>query len=83
MGHGASDHKPYRTKEEEKVWEEKCPIIFLRKKMLEEDMKEAEIKDIALQIKSEIDEALEYALNSSEPTIERVKESIFYERTNI
>lgn len=83
MGHGASDHKPYRTKEEEKEWFRKCPIECFKKRLLEQpNIIEEEINDINIKVEMEIDEALEYSLNSPNPTISRVKESIFYEGNN-
>jgi len=84
MGHGASDHRPYRTKNEEKIWKQRCPIEFLRKIMIEKYNIEAdELLNINKMIDKEIEEALEYAINSPDPDISRIKESVFYEGNNL
>lgn len=68
FGHGASDHRPYRTKEEEKEWMEKGPIVRFKKRMIEENtMSEEEIKKIDEEAKREAEESGEYAINSPEP----------------
>jgi TPP-dependent pyruvate/acetoin dehydrogenase alpha subunit len=84
MGHGASDHRPYRTKTEEREWIKKCPLEFLKKHMLKKNnIKEKEIIDIEKNIEIEIDEAVNYAFNSPDPDISKIKDSVFYERNNI
>jgi len=84
MGHGASDHKPYRTKEEEKQWENKCPIKCFKKELIEKyHIEEKELNKIEKEIKEELEQAMEFAYSSPNPTISIVKESIFYEGNNI
>jgi len=84
FGHGASDHRPYRTKEEEIEWIAKCPIECFKKRLLiQDDIKEKEINIIDAKVDKEIQESLEYAFNSPDPDMSRVKESIFYERNNV
>ena len=84
LGHGASDHRPYRTKKEENEWIKKGPIKVFEKMLLKDQgMDQKELDSIIKKVDKEIDEALEYAMSSPEPDISRVKESIFYERENI
>ncbi len=56
----------YRSKEELDFWMDKCPIKTLQKKMTLED---SQIED---QISHEIDEAIDFARNSSFPSMEGV-----------
>lgn len=84
MGHGASDHKPYRTKEEEQEWLQKCPVQCFKEKLINNfKIPVTEIEKINRTIDKEIEEALEYAINSPEPDLGRIKEAIFFERNNI
>lgn len=84
MGHGASDHKPYRTKEEEQVWIKKCPIECFKKNLVNNyKIPINEIEIIDKTVEKEIDEALEYAFSSAEPDLNILREAIFFERNNI
>lgn len=84
MGHGASDHKPYRTKEEEQEWLKKCPVQCFKEKLINNfKIPVTEIKKINRTVEKEIEEALEYAFNSPEPDLGRIKEALFFERNNI
>jgi len=69
LGHGASDHRPYRTRDEENRWKsENDPINRLKEAMiasgqLDESCYE-KIKETAL---ADADDALEYADSSPKP----------------
>jgi len=68
LGHGLSDNRSYRTKEEEAEWRKRCPIQRMRTYLLEESLANAEelerIRDV---LKAEVDEAENFALTSPEP----------------
>ena len=78
LGHGASDHRPYRTREEEKEWMEKGPIVRFKKRLVEEGvMTEDEIDTMQEETKKEAEEAGEYALNSPEPDPKDVEKYLY------
>ena len=84
FGHGASDHKPYRTKEEEQVWMRQCPVDSYKAELLHQlKISTKDIVEIDKKIEKEILDAVEYAFNSPEPDFKLVEESIFYERNNV
>jgi len=67
-GHSVSDPGKYRTKEEVKEYKDKDPINILEKKMLKEKITtEAAIKKLKAEVKVEIDEAVQFAEESSFP----------------
>lgn len=79
-GHSKSDANVYRTKEEITSWmsEEKDPIARWRKILLDEKViteKEAEaIEEKAYEI---IDEAVEFAENSPEPSLDTIEKGVY------
>ena len=67
-GHSRSDPRVYRTKEEEKFWKDRDPIITFPVKMIEAGiLTNDETKNIEGEVKQEIEEATEYAINSPYP----------------
>ncbi len=67
-GHSVSDPAKYRTKDEVKEYKDRDPINVLEAKMIKEKIAtEDAIKKIKADIKAEIDEAVEFAENSSYP----------------
>lgn len=67
-GHSMSDPAKYRTKDEVSEFKDKHdPITKVRDKMLEEGVKEDEIKDIDKEIKAIVNEAADFAKDSPEP----------------
>ncbi len=67
-GHSRSDPREYRTKEEEKFWHDRDPIIVLREKLLNEKLctfeELDEIKDKAF---ATIEDATKFAMDSPWP----------------
>ncbi|MDK2896700.1 MAG: acetoin:2,6-dichlorophenolindophenol oxidoreductase subunit alpha [Candidatus Atribacteria bacterium] len=76
-GHSKSDAQAYRTKEEVREWKEKCPIKFLGGHLKEEGVKEAELESIRKKVEAEIEEAVEFALKSPEPTLEEARRMVY------
>ncbi len=67
-GHSVSDPGKYRSKEELKEYKDLDPIKVVENKILKDKIaSEAEIKAIKDLIKTEIDEAIEFAENSDYP----------------
>lgn len=76
-GHSKSDAQAYRTKEEVREWKEKCPIKFLGGHLKEEGVKEVELESIRKKVEAEIEEAVEFALKSPEPTLEEARRMVY------
>ena len=67
LGHGLSDGRPYRTKEEEAGWRERCPIERMRNYLIDKTLgSEAELEQIRGKLQEEVDEAEKFALTSPE-----------------
>lgn len=78
LGHGASDHRPYRTREEEKEWMEKCPIVRFKGRLAEDGvMTGEEINTMEEEVKKGVEEAAEYALSSPEPAPKDVEKYLY------
>jgi TPP-dependent pyruvate/acetoin dehydrogenase alpha subunit len=80
-GHGGAgdDSKSgYRGLDEVGDWQEICPIHSLQIEMFKHNMiDENVISDFKKQIKSEIDEAFDHALNSSNPTEQSLMQHVY------
>lgn len=78
LGHGASDNRSYRTREEEREWKKKGPIVRFKKRLIEEGvMREEEIEMMEQEAKREVEEAVEYGLSSPEPDINNVEKYLY------
>ena len=67
FGHGASDHRPYRTREEENEWKKKCPVCTFKDKLIAQDHR---IKNILQKIEEEVEEELNKAVSFMEKSPE-------------
>jgi len=77
-GHSRSDPRVYRTREEEKFWRERDPIIIFSNKMKEQNiLTEEEINAIEEEVKKEIEEAVEFAINSPYPEPEELYTDLY------
>ena len=76
-GHSKSDRQAYRTKEEVREWMNRDPIKFLEKYLREEKVKDEELENIKKQVEREIEEAIEFALKSPEPTLEEARRLVY------
>ena len=63
FGHGASDHRPYRTREEEQEWWNSCPVASYRSRLIAEGT--ASESDLT-ELEQEIDEEVEAGVASAE-----------------
>ncbi len=83
-GHGASDNRSYRTKEEEAEWKAKCPIRRFEKRMLAESvLTQREIDDMDAEAQRELDAAIKFAEESPFPDTAHVMQNIYAERGTI
>jgi len=77
-GHSRSDARVYRTREEEKSWREKDPIILFSKKLIEENvLKEEEIKKLEKEVTEGIEAATKFAMESPLPEPEALYEDLY------
>ena len=77
-GHSRSDPRVYRTKEEEKFWRDKDPIITFGKRCIKENLlTQEEIFRIEKEVENEIEEAVEFAMNSPYPEPEELLEDLY------
>ena len=84
FGHGASDNRSYRTKEEEKSWIKKCPIENLKKTLIDKySVQFTELENIHKKVDKEVEESVDYAFDSPNPNFSRIRESVYYEGSNL
>lgn len=77
-GHSKSDGNLYRTKEEINAWKEKCPIKYFRKFLIDNQLfTDEELDKIAEDARNQIQEAVEYAKNSPEPSVDDIYEDVY------
>src|ERR1700685_382983 len=78
VGHHEGDPgTDYRTREEVQQWKQKDPVKLARKRLLDSGMNESKLADADLEIERLIDDAVEFAEKSPEPTPESVNEHVF------
>ncbi|MBI2914662.1 MAG: thiamine pyrophosphate-dependent dehydrogenase E1 component subunit alpha [Firmicutes bacterium] len=78
LGHSRSDPRSYRTREEEELWKEKCPLKRLHDTLLEEfEVKPAELTAIEQEVERELDEAVTFAAESPEPAPEELFTDVY------
>ncbi|MFN4227830.1 MAG: thiamine pyrophosphate-dependent dehydrogenase E1 component subunit alpha [Candidatus Ratteibacteria bacterium] len=77
-GHSRSDPRVYRTREEEKFWKERDPIVIFSNKMKELGiLTEEEINQIEEEVKKEIEEAVDFAIKSPYPEPEELYTDLY------
>ena len=68
FGHGASDHRPYRTREEEQEWWKRCPVMSYRVKLLADRVAtESELAAIEQEVEREVEAGVAFAESSPDP----------------
>jgi pyruvate dehydrogenase E1 component alpha subunit len=78
-GHWTGDPEVYRTREDVKLWMEKCPIARMKKRMLSEGIAdETELAEIESKAKADVEEAAAFALASPEPDPATVMDNVYY-----
>jgi TPP-dependent pyruvate/acetoin dehydrogenase alpha subunit len=76
FGHGASDHRPYRTREEEQEWWKRDPVAGYRMKLIAEGAaSEAELAGVDQEIEREVAAGVAFAESSPDP---KASESYLY-----
>jgi pyruvate dehydrogenase E1 component alpha subunit len=77
-GHSMSDPAEYRSKREERIWQERDPIKNLRRRMLgERHVAEARLGDIEAAVAREIEKAVKFADESPEPSVDELGTGVY------
>jgi pyruvate dehydrogenase E1 component alpha subunit len=77
-GHSKSDANRYRTKEEIKQWQKKCPIQRMRHYLEKKGIcTPEELDEIEARAQRDIEAAVEYAEESSYPSIDTILDDVY------
>jgi len=77
-GHSKSDRNRYRTNEEIEQWKAKDPIVQFENRLIEyQILDQQELDDIAEQAVKEVQEAIEYAKNCTDPDPDSVTRDVY------
>jgi pyruvate dehydrogenase E1 component alpha subunit len=77
-GHSTSDPGKYRTKEEIDAWKKKDPILKFSKYLIDNKIAtQKELDDLDKASKEAVEEAVQFAFSSPEPSLESAFEDIF------
>ena len=77
-GHSRSDPRVYRSKEEEKFWQERDPIILFSKFCVKSKvLTQTEVKKCDKEVSEEIENAVEFAIKSPDPKPEELYEDVY------
>ena len=78
VGHHEGDPgTDYRTREEVQHWKQQDPVKLARKRLLDSGADESKLKAIDQEVEQLIDEAVEFAEKSPEPSADSVNEHVF------
>ena len=79
-GHSMSDPAEYRSKREERIWQERDPIKKLKAKLLNEGHSiDSKLDDIEREVAATIDDAIKFAEQSPEPSVEELGRYVYVE----
>ncbi|HVA68797.1 MAG TPA: pyruvate dehydrogenase (acetyl-transferring) E1 component subunit alpha [Candidatus Binataceae bacterium] len=82
-GHSMSDPAEYRSKREERIWQERDPIKNLRRKMLAETRGvEAKLDAVDAEVGEMIEDAVRFADESPEPPLDELGKYVYAEESN-
>ena len=81
-GHSRSDPRAYRTKNEEKAWRQRDPIIVLREKLLSDELcSEQQLDRIKQTAFKTIEAATQFGLDSPWPSPADLKKDVYVEES--
>jgi len=77
-GHSMSDPAEYRSRREERIWQERDPIKALRRKILHDRRAtEARLDEIDNEVAATIEDAVKFAEESPEPSLDEIGKYIY------
>jgi len=80
FGHGASDHRPYRTREEEQEWWKSCPVAGYRTRLVKEGAAtDEELAGVEKEIAEEVEAGVAFATSSPDPKPEESTRYVYTE----
>jgi pyruvate dehydrogenase E1 component alpha subunit len=80
-GHSMSDPAEYRSKREERIWQERDPIKqFSRRILTEHRVSQARLDEIEKQVAATIDDAVKFADQSAEPALDTLTRDVYVEK---
>ena len=80
QGHFEGDPQSYRSSQEIESWRKRDPIQALRRKLLTaSDLTEQEYRQLEARIRSEVEDAVEFARNSADPSPAEAFSDVFCE----
>ncbi|MCL0044169.1 pyruvate dehydrogenase (acetyl-transferring) E1 component subunit alpha [Dehalococcoidia bacterium] len=78
-GHSMADPAEYRTRDEERLWQQKDPIATYKKWLLESDLAtQEELELVAQTVEAEVEEAIKFADESPNPAPEALFQNIYW-----
>jgi len=80
FGHGASDHRPYRTREEEQEWWKRDPVASYRLRLLKDGAAtEEEMLTLEKEVAAEVEAGVAFARSSPDPRAEESTRYVYTE----
>ena len=77
-GHSMSDPAKYRTRDEVASYQEQDPILILKKLMMDAKMlSDAEYKELDAEVKTIVQDSVDFAESSDQPPLESMYEDIY------
>jgi pyruvate dehydrogenase E1 component alpha subunit len=77
-GHSMSDPAEYRSKREERIWQERDPIKNLHRRLLaEKRATEAKLDEVEHEVAATIDDAVKFADESPEPSMDELGKGVY------
>ncbi|HEY6418934.1 MAG TPA: pyruvate dehydrogenase (acetyl-transferring) E1 component subunit alpha [Candidatus Binataceae bacterium] len=79
-GHSMSDPGEYRSKREERIWQERDPIKTMRRRLLtEKRATDAKLDEIEKEVEAVVDDAVKFADESPEPSLDELGKGVYVE----
>src|SRR5271156_1646471 len=77
-GHSMSDPAEYRSKREERIWQERDPIKNLHRRLLaEKRATDAKLDEVEREVAATIDDAVKFADESPEPSMDELGKGVY------
>jgi pyruvate dehydrogenase E1 component alpha subunit len=77
-GHSMSDPAEYRSRREERIWQERDPIKSLRRKILQDRRaSESRLDEVDAEVAAVIDDAVKFAEESPEPALDELGSFVY------
>jgi pyruvate dehydrogenase E1 component alpha subunit len=77
-GHSMSDPAEYRSRREERIWQERDPIKSLRRKLLHDGRTtEPRLDEVEHEVAAVIDDAVKFAEDSAEPALDELGKHVY------